>query len=378
MQVYADNAATTQMSNAASETMLHFLCSSYGNASSAHRLGREAAVALEAARRAVAACVGARPHEVYFTSGGTEADNWAVCTLAAKGAVAGKRHIITSRFEHQAILRPLHRLGQQGFVITLLDIPGDGIIRPDTVAAALRKDTAFVSIMAANNEIGTLQPIAEIGALCQECGVPFHTDAVQAVGHVPINMASQVVDMLSLSAHKFHGPKGVGALCCREAVGLSPLLLGGGQEQRQRAGTENVPAIAAMAAALDECCSQMKENAQRVSLMRDTIIKAISTIPGARLTGQANQRLPGVAHFCFEGIHAESLVAALDIEGICASSSSACTTGLAEPSHVLQALGVPDALANGALRLSLGSFNTSQEASYIIKMLPAVISRLRA
>lgn len=333
---------------------------------------------MEAARRAVAAHVGAKPHEVYFTSGGTEADNWAVYALAAQGAAAGKRHIITSRFEHYAILSPLRRLEQQGYEVTLLDIPGDGIVRPDAVATAIREDTAFVSIMFANNEIGILQPIAEIGALCRARGVPFHTDAVQAVGHVPIDIGAQGVDLLSLSAHKFHGPKGVGALCCREAVGILPLLMGGGQEQGQRAGTENVPAIVAMAAALDECCSQMEETAQRVSLMRDAIIKAVCAIPGARLTGHASLRLPGAAHFCFEGIHAESLMAALDMEGICASSSSACTTGLVEPSHVLRALGVPDALANGALRLSLGAFNTSQEASYIIKTLPAVVSRLRA
>lgn len=376
--VYADNAATTKMCKAASDAMLLFSRTEYGNPSSQHQAGRAAATALEEARATIAACLGASPQEVFFTSGGTEADNWALFSAALRGSDTGKRHIISTRFEHHAVLNPLRQLGQMGFEVTLLDVHEDGIVRPDEVTAAMREDTALVSIMYANNEIGTVQPIAEIGALCQERDVVFHTDAVQAVGHVPIDMRAQGVDMLSLSAHKFHGPKGVGALCCREDAGLLALLLGGGQERGKRAGTENVAAICAMAAALRIACERMEATSRKVSRMRDSLISAIGAVPGAHLTGHAELRLPGIVHFCFEGVHGEALLMLLDDAGICASTSSACASATGEPSHVLRALGVPDKLVHGALRLSLCGSNTKAEVGYIIKTLPALVAQLRA
>lgn len=375
IEIYIDNASTTQLCQAASEAMLPFQSSGYGNPSSQHQKGRAATQAVENARMEIASQLGAHPEELYFTSGGTEADNWAVHSAAMLGAAQGKRHIISSRIEHHAILNPLKRLESQGFAVTLLGVSQDGRISPADLEAAIRPDTALVTIMFANNEIGTIQPIAEIGAICRRHGVLLHSDAVQAVGHIPIDLASLPIDMLSLSAHKFHGPPGIGALYCRDGVDLHPLLEGGSQERGNRAGTENVPAIVGMAAALSWCCSQPHNS---VAALRDRLMEGISRIPGAHLTGSRDNRLPGNVHFCFEGISSAALLMALDMHGIYASSGAACASQQAEPSHVLSALGLPDNLARGALRLSLSAFNTPEEIDHIIATLPRIIAQLRS
>ena len=377
MKVYADNAATTAISQAARDAMLSCMENEYGNPSSVHSTGRQAAKTLEAARDTIARLINAEPREIYFTSGGTEADNWAISIAAEIGAKNNKRHIISTAFEHHAVLHMLDRLKKQEFEITLLPVHSDGIVRPDELANAIRPDTALVTVMYANNEIGTLQPIAELGAICRERGVIFHTDAVQAAGHVAIDVESQFIDMLSLSAHKFHGPKGTGALYCHKGVKISAFIEGGAQERGKRAGTENVPAIAGMAAAFEESCRGMSKNNTKVTGMRDNLIAALSAIDYSILNGHATNRLPGIVNFCFEGIEGEALLLTLDTAGICASSGSACASGSLDPSHVLLALGLPHEIAHGSLRLSLSEYNTPDEIEYIIKTLPPIIEKLR-
>jgi len=374
--IYADNAATTALSPAALDALVSCLRQEYGNPSSLHMAGRQAAKTLESARECVAGCLCAEPREIYFTSGGTEADNWAVHIAAQFGARKNKRHIISSAFEHHAILHALDRQREMGFEITLLPVHSDGRVRPDELAGAIRGDTALVTIMYANNEIGTLQPIPELARICRERGVLFHTDAAQAAGHVAID--ARGIDMLSLSAHKFHGPRGAGALYCRKEIPITPFMEGGAQERGKRAGTENVPAIAGMAAALSESCRAMPENAARVRAMRGRLVAALSAIERGRLNGHPQDRLPGIVNFCFEGVEGEPLLYLLDKEGICASSGSACTSGSLDPSHVLLALGVPHELAHGSLRLSLSGYNTPEEIEYIAAVLPRIIERLRA
>lgn len=378
MKVYADNAATAAMSPKALEVLTDIAGRVFGNPSSVHWAGEEAALILAESRATVARVLGAKDKEIYFTSGGTEADNWAVQIAALLGAKKGKKHIISSAFEHHAILHTLKKWGKQGWEITLLPVHEDGLVRPDEVRAALRDDTALVTIMYANNEIGTLQPIPEIGRLCRERGVLFHTDAVQAVGHVRINVEEQHIDMLSLSGHKFGGPKGVGALYCRSGIPMSIFMEGGAQERGKRGGTENLASIAALAAALDEAAMRLDENAAKTSAMRDKLIAALSRIPRSRLNGDPRKRLPGIVNFCFEGIEGEALLLLLNMAGICASSGSACTSGSLDPSHVLLALGLEHAVAHGSLRLSLNERNSMEEVDYIIEKLPPIIERLRA
>lgn len=377
MNVYADNAATTKISRAALESMYACLRDVYGNPSSIHSAGQEAAGRLEEARLAVAGLLGAEAREIYFTSGGTEADNWAIRSAALLGERKGKRHIISSRFEHHAVTHTLGLWEKQGFDITLLDVHSDGLVRVEELAAALREDTALVSIMYANNEIGTIQPIADIGRLCRERGVIFHTDAVQAVGHLPIDVRRDNIDMLSLSAHKFHGPKGVGALYCRKGLPLGVFIEGGAQERGKRAGTENVPAIVGMAAALRESCEHMEESNARLRALRDKLIRAFTRLPRCRLNGHPERRLPGLANFSFAGVEGEGMLLLLDQHGIQASSGSACTSGSLDPSHVLLAIGLPHEEAHGSLRLSLGEFNTPEDIEHIIATLPPIISKLR-
>lgn len=357
--------------------MLHFSCAGYGNPSSLHQGGRAAAKALEKARAEVAAQIGARPEGIFFTSSGTEADNWAIYSAAAAGAARGKKHIIASSIEHHAILEPLLQLKKHRFDITLLGVTDEGIVQPNDVEDAIRPDTALVSVMYANNEIGTIQPISRIGDICQSRGVPFHTDAVQAVGHIPVDIASQHIDMLSLSAHKFHGPTGVGALYCRPGIPLTPFLLGGEQEQGKRAGTENICGVVGMAAALEYSCRSMDESGKRITAMRDKLIHSIGAIPGARLTGSVSVRLPGNVHFCFDGIGSAGLLMVLDMHGICASSGAACASRRSEPSHVLKALGLPEGLARGALRLSLSGDNIEKDVEYIATKLPQLVKHMQ-
>ncbi len=378
MTIYADNAATTRMSDAAVKAMLPLMQDVYGNPSSLHHVGQLAKEHLEEARERVAKCIGANPNEIYFTSGGSEADNQAILTAAKNGARKGKKHIISSKFEHHAVLHTLDQLKMQGFEITLLDVYKEGIVRVEDVANAIREDTALVTIMTANNEVGTLQPIAEIGKLCKEKGVLFHTDAVQAVGHIPVNVQTMKVDMLSISAHKFHGPKGVGVLYCRKGVLLQNLIHGGAQERNKRAGTENTPAIAGMAAALEEAVANMEKNAAYVSMLRDKIINGVQDIELSFINGDLKQRLPGTVNMCFEGIEGESLLLLLDQDGICASSGSACTSGSLDPSHVLLAMGVPVAFAHGSLRISLSEYNTEEEVDQIIESIHKVVVYLRS
>jgi len=377
MFVYADNAATTAVSKTAVAAMTKALEETYGNPSSLHRMGREAAGALRAARETMAKCLGAQPREIYFTSGGTEADNWAIRYAAKAGAEKGKRHLISTPIEHHAVLHTLDELKKEGFEVTLLPVYQDGVVRIEDLQAAIREDTALVTIMYANNEIGSVQPIAEIGKLCREKGVLFHTDAVQAVGHLEIDVVAQNIDMLSLSGHKFHAPKGVGALYCRKGIPIKPFIQGGAQERGKRAGTEALPSIMAMAAALEESCSHIKENYEKVSALRDKLIAGLKTIPYSRLTGDETKRLPGMVSFCFEGIEGESLLLRLDMLGICASSGSACTSGSLDPSHVLLAIGLPHEIAHGSLRLSLCEYNTEEEVDYIIEKVPQVVRTLR-
>ena len=376
-RIYADNAATTKMSETAKNTLLRCLEEDWANPSSLHTSGQIAAERLRQARQTIAACLNARPEEILFTSGGSEADNQALISLAAAGAKKEHRHIVSSRFEHHAVLHTLDRLKKQGFEVTLLDVHRDGVVRPEELKAAQRPDTAFVTIMAANNEIGTLQPLEELGAVCRERGVPFHTDAVQAAGHIPLDVAAQHIDALSLSAHKFRGPKGVGALYMRRGLPLLPLIEGGAQERGKRAGTENVPAIAAMAAALEESCAHQGENARRVSALRDRLARELSRIPHSVVNGGESARLPGIVNLCFEGIEGESLLLLLDAKGIAASSGSACTSGSLDPSHVLLALGLPHEVAHGSLRLSLNEDNTEAEVDAILAAVPPVVAYLR-
>ncbi len=376
--VYADNAATTAMSKTAIDAMLPYLDKVYGNPSSLHSAGQAAKEALEAARADVAACLGAQPNEIYFTSCGSESDNQAIRSAAHTGALKGKKHIISTAFEHHAVLHTLERLKkEEGFEITYLDVHSNGVVKAEEVKAAIRPDTCLVTIMYANNEIGTVQPIREIGAVCREAKVTFHTDAVQAVGHIPVNVVEDNIDMLSLSAHKFHGPKGIGALYCRKGIRLLPFIDGGAQERNKRAGTENIAEIVAMAAALKEACANMAENSARLVKMRDRIVAELSKIPHSKVNGDMTRHLPGTINMCFEGIEGEGLLLHLDDKGICASSGSACTSGSLDPSHVLLAIGLPHEVAHGSLRLSLCEYNTEEDADRIIKAVPEVVEYLR-
>ena len=377
MNIYADNAATTKMSKTAFEAMLPYITDIYGNPSSLHSAGQAAADALRKARADMADALGCEPSEIIFTSGGSEADNQAIISAAAIGEKKGKKHIISSAFEHHAVLHTLKKLEKQGFEVTLLDVGKNGIINPDDVAKAITDSTCLVTIMFANNEIGTIQPIAEIGKICRENGVIFHTDAVQAAGHIKINIKEQNIDMLSLSAHKFHGPKGVGALYAKKGIRLINLIEGGAQERGKRAGTENVPAIVSMAAALTEAVQEIDENAKKVSTLRDRLIAGLSKIPHSALNGDPSRRLPGNVSFCFEGIEGESILLLLDAKGICASSGSACTSGSLDPSHVLLAIGRPHEVAHGSLRLTLSEGNTEEEIDYMIKEITEVVGYLR-
>lgn len=377
MLVYADNAATTKISKSALDAMMPIFETYYGNPSSLHTVGQEAAEKLLEARESVAKNLGAEAREIYFTSGGSEADNQAINTAAILGAKKGKKHIISTAFEHHAVLHTLKKLEKQGYEITLLDVHKNGIVTAEEVKNAIREDTCLVTIMFANNEIGTVQPIAEIGAVCKEKGVLFHTDAVQAAGHLKIDVKEMNIDMLSISAHKFHGPKGVGALYCRKGILLQNLIEGGAQERGKRAGTENLPAIVGMAKALDDACKNIEKNAKYVSALRDKLIAGLSTIEHSVVNGDAKNRLPGNVNMCFEGIEGESLLLLLDMKGIEASSGSACTSGSLDPSHVLLAIGLPHEVAHGSLRLSICEENTEEEIDYIIKCVPEVVEYLR-
>ena len=377
MMIYADNAATTKMSSAAVDAMLPCMIEQYGNPSSLYMLGQKAREILDKARDEIAAVIGAEPREILFTSGGSEADNQAIRSAAEIGKKQGKMHIISTAFEHHAVLHTLNRLEKEGFEVTLLDVHEDGLVRVEELAEAIRDDTALVTIMFANNEIGTIQPIREIGALCRERGVLFHTDAVQAVGHVPINVKNDNIDMLSSSAHKFHGPKGVGFLYVKKGIRLTNLIEGGAQERGLRGGTENVAGIAGMAAALKDVNAHMAENAEKVTALRDRLIAGLKEIPHSALNGDAVKRLPGNVNFCFEGIEGESLLLLLDDRGICASSGSACTSGSLDPSHVLLAIGRVHDVAHGSLRLSLGEDATEEEVDYIIQNVKEVVEYLR-
>lgn len=375
--IYADNAATTRMSQTAIQAMLPYMDQLYGNPSSLYSFGREAKEALEDARARIAACIGADPREITFTSGGSEADNQAIISAAKLGEKKGKKHIISTAFEHHAVLHTLDKLKKQGFEITLLDVHASGLVTAQQVADAIREDTCLVTIMFANNEIGTVQPISEIGAVCREKGVFFHTDAVQAAGHVAIDVKAQNIDMLSISAHKFHGPKGIGVLYAKRNVLLDTLISGGAQERGKRAGTENIPAIMAMAAALEEACANMDANAAKMLVLRERLIDGLDQIPYGELNGDRASRLPGNVNFCFEGIEGESLLLLLDDKGICASSGSACTSGSLDPSHVLLAIGRPHEVAHGSLRLSIGEDTTEEEIDYIISAVTEVVTYLR-
>ena len=377
MYVYADNAATTQVSPTAVAAMMPFLTEEYGNPSSFYSLGQRAAEALVKARETVAECLGAEPGEIYFTSGGSEADNQAIRSAAFVGAKKGKRHIISTKFEHHAVLHTLAQLEKEGFDVTLLDVHPNGVITVEDVANAIREDTCLVTIMFANNEIGTMQPIKEIGALCREKKIPFHTDAVQAVGHVPINVKEMNIDMLSLSGHKFHSPKGIGALYVRRGIPLKNLIEGGQQEKGKRGGTENMPGIVGMAAALKESTDHMAENMKKITALREKLITGLEKIPHSKLNGDRNIRVPGTVNFCFEGIEGESMLLLLDANGIAASSGSACTSGSLDPSHVLLALGLPHEVAHGSLRLSIGEYNNEAEIDHILETVPKVVERLR-
>ena len=378
MRIYADNAATTKLSPKALEAMLPYFQIEYGNPSSFYREGQQAKSAIEDARIKIARCIGADYKEITFTSGGSEADNQALLTAAAIGKRKGKMHIISTAFEHHAVLHMLKKLEKEGFEITLLDVHENGIVTADEVEAAIREDTCLVSVMFANNEIGTVQPIAAIGAVCAAHGVLFHTDAVQAVGHVAIDVKAMHIDMLSSSAHKFHGPKGTGFLYARRGILLQALICGGAQEKSKRAGTENVPAIVGMATALEEMCAGIDENAKKVAALRDKLIEGLSQIEHCALNGDATNRLPSNVNFCFEGIEGESLLLLLDDKGICASSGSACTSGSLDPSHVLMAIGRPHEVAHGSLRLTLSEENTEEDIDYIVKSVKEVVAHLRS
>ena len=376
--IYADHAATTRMSDTAVQAMLSVIRDNYGNPSSLYTLGQKARETLEEARQAVAGVIGAEPKEILFTSGGSEADNQAILSAAALGKKNGKKHIVSSAFEHHAVLHTLEKLKQDGFEITLVDVHENGIIRPEEVEEAIREDTCLVTIMYANNEIGTIQPIREIGTICRKHGVLFHTDAVQAVGHIPVNVQEDRIDLLSASAHKFHGPKGVGFLYARKGIRLTNLIEGGAQENGKRAGTENVPGIVSMAAALTDAAEHMQQNAAVLTEKRDRLIRGLGAIPHSALNGDAERRLPGNVNFCFEGIEGESLLLLLDDKGIEASSGSACTSGSLDPSHVLLAIGRVHDVAHGSLRLSIGEELTDDDVEYIIRSVAEVVEYLRS
>ena len=377
MKLYADNAATTKMSRTAIDAMLPYMDEVYGNPSSLYTFGQKAKEALEDARSRIAACLGCEARELTFTSGGSESDNQAIRSAAALGARKDRRHILSTAFEHHAVLHTLKRLEGEGFEITLLDVHENGLVTPDQVREALRPDTCLATVMYANNEIGTVQPVSEIGAVCREAGVLFHTDAVQAAGHLPIDVGRQNIDLLSLSAHKFHGPKGVGALYARRGVALTNLIEGGAQERGWRAGTENIPGIVGMAAALEESCARMGEYAVRVSALRDKLIAGLSEIPHSVLNGDPAKRLPGNVNFCFEGVEGESLLLLLDGKGVCASSGSACTSGSLDPSHVLLAIGRPHEIAHGSLRLTINEETGEEDVDYLIEAVRDVVAHLR-
>lgn len=378
MTVYADNAATTQMSDSVLKAMMPLLTDIYGNPSSLHSVGQIAKEHLEAARETVAECIGADPKEIYFTSGGSEADNQAIRSAAYIGARKGKKHIISSKFEHHAVLHTLDALKKEGFEVTLLDVYSNGIVKPEDVANAITDETCLVTIMTANNEIGTIQPIAEIGKICKEKGVLFHTDAVQAVGHIPVNVKDMNCDMLSVSAHKFHGPKGVGFLYARKGILLTNIIYGGAQERNKRAGTENMASIVGMATAIKDATDHLQENAEKVTAMRNRLIDGLKEIERSRINGDLEHHLPGTLNMCFEGIEGESLLLLLDAKGICASSGSACTSGSLDPSHVLLSIGVPVEIAHGSLRLSISEYNTMEQMNHIVKSVPEVVSYLRS
>ncbi len=377
MQVYADNAATTKISEHALQAMIPCFEKIYGNPSSLHSIGQEAKEVLEDARVRVAACLGCEPREIYFTSGGSEADNQAIISAASFGERKGKKHIISTAFEHHAVLHTLNKLEKEGFEVTLLDVKNGHNVTAQQVKDAIREDTCLVTCMYANNEIGSVLPIPEIGAVCKEAGVPFHTDAVQAVGHLEIDVKAQNIDMLSLSGHKFHGPKGVGALYARRGFPLTNVIDGGAQERGKRAGTENLPAIVGMAAALEDACANMAAHNEKVTTLRDKLIAGLSQIPHCALNGDPVNRLPGNVSFCFEGIEGESLLLMLDMQGVSASSGSACTSGSLDPSHVLLAIGRVHDVAHGSLRLSLSHYNTEEEIDHILKAVPEVVCLLR-
>ncbi len=375
--IYADHAATTKMSGTAVREMLYYMEEVWGNPSSLYGTGQKAAEALWSARERIAACLHAKAGEIYFTSGGSEADNQAILSAAGKGKREGRKHIVSTAFEHHAVLHTLRKLEREGFEVELLDVHENGLIYAEQVEEAIREDTCLVTVMYANNEIGTVMPVAEIGAVCRKKNVPFHTDAVQAAGYLPLDVRSQNIDLLSLSAHKFYGPKGIGILYARTGVPLTNLIEGGAQERGKRAGTENVPAIMGMAAALEEACANRRKNTDKLLKLRKMLIDGLSEIPHSALNGDAGCRLPGNVSFCFEGIEGESLLLLLDDLGICASSGSACTSGSLDPSHVLLAIGRPHEVAHGSLRLSLGADNTEEEVGRILETVPQIVKRLR-
>lgn len=377
MFVYADNAATTYVSKTALDAMMPYLTEQYGNPSSLYAFAQNSKEALENARKTVADIIGAQPKEIYFTSGGSEADNQAIVSMAKVGALKGKKHLISTKFEHHAVLHTLKKLEKEGFEVTLLDVHEDGVVRLEDLEAAVREDTALVTIMFANNEIGTVQPIKEIGELCRARKIPFHTDAVQAAGHMPINVQEMNIDLLSMSGHKFHAPKGVGVLYAKTGMPLFNIIEGGAQERGKRAGTENIPGIVALAAALKESVDNMEANTAKIIPMRDKLFTELSKIPHSKINGSLEHHVPGTVNMCFEGIEGESLLLLLDAKGVCASSGSACTSGSLDPSHVLLSLGLPHEVAHGSLRLSIGEYNTMEEIDHIIKVVPEVVAYLR-
>lgn len=377
MFVYADNAATTCVSKTALDAMMPYLTEQYGNPSSLYAFAQNAKEALENSRKTVADIIGAQPKEIYFTSGGSEADNQAIVSMAKVGALKGKKHLISTKFEHHAVLHTLKKLEKEGFEVTLLDVHEDGVVRLEDLEAAVREDTALVTIMFANNEIGTVQPIKEIGEFCRARKIPFHTDAVQAAGHMPINVQEMNIDLLSMSGHKFHAPKGVGVLYAKTGMPLFNIIEGGAQERGKRAGTENIPGIVALAAALKESVDNMEANTAKIIPMRDKLFTELSKIPHSKINGSLEHHVPGTVNMCFEGIEGESLLLLLDAKGVCASSGSACTSGSLDPSHVLLSLGLPHEVAHGSLRLSIGEYNTMEEIDHIIKVVPEVVAYLR-
>lgn len=375
--VYVDNAATTAVSKKVLDSMIPYYTEKYGNPSSLYSIGRDSKKAVETAREDIAKCLNALPSEIFFTSGGSEADNWAIKGVAHDQALKGKKHIITTAFEHHAVLHSVQSLEKEGFEVTYLDVHEDGLVRPEELENAIKEDTALVTIMYANNEIGTIQPILELGEICKQHRVLFHTDAVQAVGNIPIDVKKQNIDLLSLTAHKIHGPKGIGALYIKKGIRLNNLIDGGAQERGRRAGTENVPGIVGLSAAMKIACSNIEERSKRISSLRDKVINTALKIERSRLNGDLKHRLPGNVSLCFEGIEGESLLLMLDMHGICASSGSACTSGSLDPSHVLLAIGLPHEIAHGSLRISLSDDNSEEDVDYILEYLPKIISRLR-